>query len=277
MSQELYYLPKPLSLSPIRSLIESSGFDLNDVAVFFDYDQTLTQSEIVPVLNPDGSRRLTSSGLPATQTKGSIRGGETTRTFLNYLNDNHIKWYVNSARGPGGVGAVSQSMRNLKIPFSPIMINKDQEECFSPKVGLGYMGKVFKDNNGVEIGICNNVISAGYNKDIATDYIISQMDTPPKLVIFVDDNATNILTLYNYFLKKTDIDILYKGVIYEPYIKAEEDHEASMHTLRGEGMPPIQEITEEYRNGGRRRKNRKTRKARKTRKNRKQKSRRRSP
>jgi len=262
MSQELYYLPKPLSLSPVRTLIEQSGLNLNDVAVFFDYDQTLTQSEKIPVLNPNGTQRITSSGIPATQVKGSIRGGEKTRAFLNYLNDNHIKWYVNSARGPGGVSAVSTSMANFKIPFSPIMINKDQVQCLSPKVGLGFMGTTFKDANGVDIGICNNVISAGYNKDIATDYVISQMDTSPKLVIFVDDNATNILNLYNYFLRKPEIK--YIGIIYEPFLSAEEDHEASMATLRTIGTP-IQDINKEYGNsGGRRRKTKKTRKSKKT-------------
>jgi hypothetical protein len=265
MSQELYYLPKPLSLSPVRTLIEQSGLNLNDVAVFFDYDQTLTQSERVPVLNPNGTQRLTSTGIQATQTKGSIRGGEKTRTLLNYLNDNHIKWYVNSARGPGGVSAVSASMANFKIPFSPIMINKDQIQCFSTKAGLGFMGTAFKDKDGVEIGICNNVISAGYNKDIATDYVISQMDSPPKLVIFVDDNATNILNLYNYFLRKPEIK--YIGIIYEPFVSAEEDHEASMETLKSLTIP-IQDIIKEYGNTGGRRKN-KSRKSKNSRKLRK--------
>jgi hypothetical protein len=109
------------------------------------------------------------------------------------------------------------------------------------------------------------VISAGYNKDIATDYVISQMDTPPKLVIFVDDNATNILNLYNYFLRKPEIK--YIGIIYEPFLNAEEDHEASMETLSSLNIP-IQELIKEYGNTGGRRKS-KSRKSRKSRKLRK--------
>ena len=252
MPQELYWLPKPLSLSPIRTLIEQSGLDLNDIAVFFDYDQTLTQTEEIPLYNPNCSRKLTSKGIPAKQSKGSVRGSQQTINFLNYLNANHVKWYVNTARGPGMVDSIGMSMNNFKIPFSPIMIIEGQQE--NVKIPLKY--------NGVDIGIYNNVISANYDKDVATDYVISEMDTNPKLVIFVDDNALNILTLYDYFLRKPEINFI--GVIYEPFLNAEGDHEASMETLRSIGTP-IQEINKEYGVGGRRkRKTRRTRRARKS-------------
>jgi hypothetical protein len=268
MTQELYHLDRPLSLNPIRKLIEDSGFSLDEIVVFFDFDQTLTQTERIPIMNPDGTQMRTKAGVLATQSKGSIRGGDATRSFLNYLNDNGIKWYVNTARGAGGVSAVAQSMVNFKIPFSPIMIKPDQQQCLSPK--LGFMGESVKYKES-EIGICNNVVSAGYDKDVSSDYVMSLLPVKPKLLIFVDDNATNILTLYNY-IKYKNPELSYKGVIYEPFLSAEEDHESSMATLRSEGMPPIQEITAEYGASGGRRRNRKSRKNRKNRKQRKSRS-----
>ena len=267
MTQELYYLAKPVSLSPIRKLIENSGFSLDEIVVFFDFDQTLTQTDRIPIMNPDGTQMRTKAGVLATQSKGSIRGGDATRSFLKYLNDNGIKWYVNTARGAGAVPAVATSMVNFNIPFSPIMIKPDQQQCLSSKPLLGFMGETVKYKES-EIGICNNVVSAGYDKDVSSEYVMSLLPVKPKLLIFVDDNATNILTLYNYFKYKNP-EINYKGVIYEPFLSAEEDHETSMETLRGEGMPPIQDITAEYGASGGRRRNRKSRKNRKNRKQRK--------
>ena len=260
MSQELYFLPKPLSLSPIRTLIETSRFALDEIVVFFDFDQTLTQTERVPILNSNGTQKKTTTGVPATQSKGSIRGGDATRSFLNWLNDNRVKWYVNTARGAGGVSAVAQSMVNFKIPFSKIMIKPDQQQCLSK---LGFVGETLK-YKGSEIGVCNNVVSAGYDKDVSSEYVMSLLPVKPKLLIFVDDNSTNILTLYRY-IKNKNPEINYKGVIYEPFLKAEEDHEASMATLRSEGMPSIQKITAEYGASGGRRTSRKSRRNRKNR------------
>jgi len=244
--KKLYYLRKPISLSPIQKLIKDSKEDYDDIVVIFDYDQTLTQKDGV---------------------KGSARGGEKSIRFLNWLNDNKIKWYVNTARGAGAVAAIATSMKNFKIPFSPILIDQTQRVCLSPKPGVGFIGEQTK-HDGVEIGMCNNIISAGYDKDISTDYILSKLKNKPKLLIFVDDNSTNILNLYRYFDNKPSID--FYGVIYEPYKDAEEDHEAtmaifheeveSMETKRGEHFPDIEHINEEYNNssGGRRKKTQKS-------------------
>jgi hypothetical protein len=269
MSQELYFLPATLSLSPIRTLIETSGFALNEIAVFFDFDQTLKQTNVTFLTDKNGNPRISKqSGQPLKESKAAVRGGDVTISFLNYLIDNGVKWYVNTARGAGGVPAVAQSMVNFKIPFSPIMIKPDQQQCLSPT--LGFMGESVKYKES-EIGICNNVVSAGYDKDVSSEYVMSLLPVKPKLLIFVDDNATNILTLYNY-IKYKNPELSYKGVIYEPFLSAEEDHETSMETLRGEGMPPIQDITAEYGASGGRRRNRKSRKNRKNRKQRKSRS-----
>jgi hypothetical protein len=95
MSRELYFLKKHESLSHIRSLIEkslSAKFALSDIILFFDFDQTLTQIERVPILNADGTQKRTSTGIKATQSRGSIRGG--ARVLLQYLNENGVDWFM---------------------------------------------------------------------------------------------------------------------------------------------------------------------------------------
>jgi len=213
MSRELYFLRKHESLSPIRTLIDKNA--LSDIILFFDFDQTLTQIERVPILNADGTQKRTSTGIKATQSKGSIRGG--ARALLQYLNEHCVDWFINTARGASAVPSVAQSMLNLDIPFS------SRDNAFSvTKFG------------GVEVGVFRNIVSAGYDKDVACEFILSQMP-PKKLLIFVDDNALNILTMCNY-AKYTKPELHFKGVVFEPFLIAEDGHEASMIQLRKEYM-----------------------------------------
>jgi hypothetical protein len=258
MSQELYFLPATLSLSPIRTLIETSGFALNEIAVFFDFDQTLKQTNVTFLTDKNGNPRISKqSGQPLKESKAAVRGGDVTISFLNYLIDNGVKWYVNTARGPGSVAAVAQTMRLLRIHFSPIMVRPGQEQC-------GVLGERDLIHNGVEIGVCNNIVSAGRQKDHSTDYVISQMPERPKLIIFVDDNAENILVVYRH-IKNNMPEINFKGVISDPVPDIEEGHLESMAILEGEGMPPMQDITAEYGASGGRRRSRKSRRNRKNR------------
>jgi hypothetical protein len=55
--------------------------------------------------------------------------------------------------------------------------------------------------------VLRNIVSAG--KDVACEFILSQMP-PKKLLIFVDDNALNILTMCNY-AKFTKPELHFKG------------------------------------------------------------------
>jgi len=216
----IYELKKPKSLLPIKELIEKSGIPLSEIAIFFDFDQTLTQK--------DGF-------------KATLRGGNESAEFLAYLNSSDIKWYVNTAAGsgPSSTGAIATSMKNYKIPFSNHPINGNI--CLSEKERVGFLGVTDK-TGGINIGYCNNIVSAGYNKAEAIDFVLGTIEPngPIKLIIFVDDNAKNVENVYKHFNgKKTII-----GIIYEPYKIAEPDHEHGMKEL-GEN-PGIQQL------GGRR-------------------------
>jgi hypothetical protein len=257
MTQEIHFLPRPLSLSPIRTLIETSGFALDEIVVFFDFDQTLTQVDMIPDVNPK-------TGAPIEKKVLSIRGGDATRSFLNWLNENGIKWYVNTAAGPGGTESVATEMarKTTNIPFSPIMIDPDQKQCLSPKPYVGFIAKKDISYMDKQIGICNNIISAGFDKHIACYYVMSKMDVKPKLLIFVDDNAANIYKVY-INIKDDFPEINFKGVVYEPYRSAEKEHEEFLTLLKEN--PGIQEINAEYGASGGRRRNRKSRRNRKNR------------
>jgi len=257
MSQELYFLPATLSLSPIRTLIENSGFALNEIAVFFDFDQTLKQTNVTYFTDKNGNPIISKlTGERLKESKAAVRGGDKTISFLNYLNDNGVKWYVNTARNSGAVSSVARTMELFHIPFSNIMVRPGQEQCRD-------LGERVKHND-VEVGLCNNIVSAGHQKDIATDYVISQMPETPRLIIFVDDNAENILGVYRHIMKYYPA-MHFKGVVSDPVPEIEKGHLDAMANLEGVGMPPFQQITSEYGASGGRRRSRKSRKNRKNR------------
>jgi len=224
ISSKIYFLSKDISLSPVTKLINESGYSTDDIIVMFDYDQTLTAKE--------------GTGMTAPIT---IRGKEKTLAMINDLNSRNIKWYINTAAGSGSsaLGSIAGQMQGrLKIPFS----NFKEADCYKAKI-YSFIGTEIKHTEGTTIGVCNNIISAGYNKEIATDYIISKLLSKPKLVIFVDDSASNIMNLYLYFKHRNDIN--YIGIIYDPLIRAETDHSSAIQSFKDNDIPIIP-LTEEY-------------------------------
>jgi hypothetical protein len=225
---KIYFLERHLSLSPITKLINESGFKSDDIVVMFDYDQTLTAKE--------------GSGMAAPLV---VRGKDKTLKMIDDLNKQKIKWYINTAAGTGtsALGSIAGQMKKLlKIPFSNFKIYPEQPDCYKEK-SYSFFGTEIKDDKGTTIGVCNNIISAGYNKEIATDFILKNLPSKPKLVIFVDDSASNIMNLYIYFKKRNDIN--YIGIIYDPLITAEKDHLEAIIQFEKNNVKIIQ-ITEEY-------------------------------
>jgi hypothetical protein len=244
-------------------LIETSGVDLSKIVVMFDFDGTLTHPTKKPVFNKNGTPLISSkTGQQATKAILKIRGGKSTKDFLLYLNEKNIPWFINTAAGPGNTTAVAIESRRMSeefegtpdgIPCSVCVAklpelqpltdyNNKDAECMTPK-----QIKV----NEINIGMQYNIISAGYEKDAAAEYILTNLPSMPELVIFVDDNAINISKIYNYMVAKHP-EMKFIGVVAEPFVE-ESDHRDGMATLAEAGKPSMQELSSEYSSGGRRR------------------------
>ena len=249
--REIYILDKYISLSPVRKFIDQSGFRPDEVIVMFDFDQTLTAKY----------------GTTTDSTR--IRGREKTLHMIQHLNKDDIRWYINTARGPGSPPSIAKLMKNLyKIPFSTsYILNMEGKpaRCTETRQKDGAfdyisVGGSFKYGEAT-IGICNNIISAtgseggeyGYAKDLALNYILSIKATQstdlykPKLIIFVDDDITNIQKIYTY-MKEKQKDINFIGIIYEPWDHPEHPDEdiTALTYLKGTGDLKSEKITEEY-------------------------------
>ena len=260
VTRKIYILDKYISLSPVRKFIDESGFRPDEVIVMFDFDQTLTAKY----------------GTTTESTR--IRGREKTLHMIQHLNKDDIRWYVNTARGPGTVSAIAKLMKNLyKIPFSTsYILDKDGSpaKCTETKEKSGQYDYIIKGGPftyeftygektdfKATFGICNNIISAtgpeggayGYAKDLALHHILSikaKESTDlykPKLIIFVDDNITNIQKIYTY-MKEKQKDINFIGIIYEPWDHPEdpEGDKTALEYLKKTGDLISEKITEEY-------------------------------
>jgi hypothetical protein len=193
----------------------------------FDYDQTLTAKE--------------GSGMAASLV---VRGKDKTSKMIDDLNKQNIRWYINTAAGtgPSVLGSIAGQMKTrLKIPSSHFKIYDTQPDCYKEK-SYAFFGTEIKDDEANTIGVCNNIISAGYNKEKATDFILKKLPSKPKLFIFVDDSASNIMNLYIYFKSRNDIN--YMGIIYDPLVIAEKDHLPAIQQFKDNGIAIIR-ITEE--------------------------------
>lgn len=111
-----------------------------------------------------------------------------------------------------------------------------------PVVQFEYNGKKYKSYQ------CDNAVACvepgtefAFDKHVTLEYTIKKYFTEyPKLIIFVDDNAKNVMTVYNHFKNKQDNRSKVICVLYEPE-KKEDDHDYFMPSLTQE-MQKIENV-----------------------------------
>lgn len=209
--QQIIILSQDSSLLPIKDII--GNCDPNKVAIGFDVDGTLTD------LN----------------TKNSFvpRGGDETVELFKFLDGNSIKWFAISAR-PYNVNTLQGVASSLHImgiecpdwvKRNAFKLDKQNSIVFDV---TEKKDAFVLDDNVYTILECNNIISAvlpnsrdSYDKFASFEYAISEHFIEyPELLIFIDDNAQNIVLLYEYFKR---VDRRFVGVLYMPH-KEESGH-----------------------------------------------------
>ena len=243
----VYLLQKDSSLSVVEKFIDKSKLKPDEIIVMFDFDGTLTQKD------------------PNNVKKVNARGGDETRNMIDNLNKKDIKWYINTAAPPGGLGSmVGQMETTLKIPLSSTKIYPGQPECKRGANSTSYKSEMIENNT---FGVCDNMIShKDKEKQTAAEFILSKLTTPPKLVIFVDDSYMNVYTMYKHFEIKQGIEFI--GILYEPYSTEEENQKEALDAFKRDKIPilPITDSQNLPQSGGRKtRRNRRNR--RRTRRN----------
>ncbi len=204
---EVRIIPKDSSLDIIRNIIMTTPVQYFKIAVFFDFDDTLTHTE----------------GYLFKKTY--LRGGDSTRKLIDFLNTHKIPWFINTANGfgPFGIKPTAHLVKELGLEI-PSWLSSD---CFQKK-SLKFVPQknVYK---GTTIQYCDNIVSAGFKKERATEFILNNIRPYPELIIFVDDNPQNILNMYDYFSVGAGkiYNTHFIGMVYEsPYFDDEESKAA---------------------------------------------------
>lgn len=248
---KLYHLGKSDSMEPINEWMQQYWvIDPSDILVGFDVDGTLIDL---------------SSNMPGK----ALRGGDKTRAFIESLDSRGIKWFAMSGR----MASVAASERIAGSLFSPNLLrlaspewSKKPVNCVEFDTVASFTGTVlsskpqprkkgaqqqptfmfegeeyntYQCNNAIGVAIGNNEFAL--TKEATIEYAISKyFPQYPKLIVFVDDNAQNLVNIYNHFKtgsgKAQDVTVLL--VLYEPH-KPEKtpSHEEGYQTLLKLGLP----------------------------------------
>lgn len=243
---EIFLLPKHKSLLILKHIINASKMKS---VVGFDYDQTISLTTKVKY----GSE---------TKSVNELRGGTESNELFEYLNHNNIPWFIISARGVSSVEYIYHDL--LKYDINPMkkynitstlhlvstdgqtILNQPEQSLLQTTVSksyplmFNYTISSVKDTQRIYCGIYNNCVSCSsegnseyscsYEKDYALELSLKLYDIEPELIIFVDDNARNIYTLYNYYLtSKRNIHFI--GIVYEPFIP-EKEHDSYLTYIK---------------------------------------------
>lgn len=217
---KLMVIEKDKSLKPIIDMIKESKIAYSKIVVAFDFDQTLTAKKGMTL---------------------GLRGGAETKELIDFLNSNKINWFVITASSSTTSPAIS-FVNSLKLTFPENLKNDCQKEV---KGKTDFFEKLYENipmvegsaTNSYSFKACNNIItgySAPYRKNLSLEFAMQHYKIPyPELIIFVDDSAKNVITVYDHY--KTgdakDKKVSFIGIVYEPVVE-EAGHAESMQEIK---------------------------------------------
>lgn len=177
-----------------------------NIVVFFDFDDVLA-------LYADGSGY-------------SLRGGNSTRQLITWLNKHKIPWFVNTARGPDAneVMDVCRALHGMRVAKGCTCIDntRDRDEpCFLTK---------FKR---AELAVYDNIVSSDFQKAYASEFVLQLMPCKPSAVVFIDDNAINLAHMVKY-MRRDEPLIDFYGILHEPTLPPSSSHVRGMRMLENE-------------------------------------------
>jgi hypothetical protein len=201
-------LSKTESLKPLIEWINEHKAKIpeSEMALAFDFDGTITDL--------DSTKKGPKKG------DAALRGGADSRAMFHFLDAQKMKWFILSAKASTKLAVESVALKLAsvlaldqpewsKVPPS-CTITKDKFGSFNTKAKDEMKGNFHFDGKTYNTLQCNNIITAvepteardqgAFHKDVSLEYALSLYFTEyPKFIIFADDNARNVMTIYNYF------------------------------------------------------------------------------
>lgn len=172
----------------VRAVIEDAlkqGVKPEEIVLAFDFDGTLSTRDL--------------------ERKGAtvLRGGQDFLEFLNWAKDSGMHLVVDTAAGAGALETLStQASKQLGIG-NIFSVNPDHGIGRKFLISSLNEGGVITVNGEEEkVAISNNFVTgerSGYNKPHYLNAYIDKKGIKPKLVIFLDDGAVNVVNMMKSF------------------------------------------------------------------------------
>ena len=205
--------------------IENSGIKPNEILVVFDFDQTLTGRKIME------SGRL-------------VDCSPINNTIINSLNKRGIAWGILSARtiSPTTLESIKDEVNEFRDTQGSSVQSRLEGLLQEETRTVYYKGQSQPIRYGIldQLDFASMGGSFSYEKDLALDYLIEKYkskyfeDHYPKLIIFVDDNAENVLRMRDYFTTGYGRihDTTVYALVYDPTTRGEQGHQLALDALQ---------------------------------------------
>jgi hypothetical protein len=199
------------TISKLTQLIKDLKIDPSELLVSFDMDLTIKGPQVV------------TEGRPSF----GFRESQTTLDALTDLSTQGINFIINSAAGAHSTASIWNAALHLGVPRNSrfdtncTYTNPDTNRIDTRNATLSHY-------NDFIVGQCDQVVSAGYDKEVGIEYFIETYQLAPSWIIHIDDGAINILNLYEHFKGNSKYKFL--GLYYphalssgEPFQEESED------------------------------------------------------
>lgn len=231
--QTLRFLPVHGSLLPVWQWIRD-----------LESEHRLTPEQVVIALDFDG----TVSTLVFGDQKGPpweyIRGGHDSRAFLRHIQP--YPWFIISARAYSReqVNDIVGTFRDdMRLPFPPAWCRHwpheavQTNEIVEPRTRRRY--RTYQRAH--IVGCVAYGEEYALEKEVSIEHALAQLDGPrPRLLVFVDDNAGNVLQVSEYY-RTHHPHMLFLGVFYYPQVNPQpEDKELARLLTTGEPQTALQ-------------------------------------
>jgi hypothetical protein len=210
------------------------GINNTDVLIGLDFDGTISCLDFSKQIGPDWE---------------FIRGGKGSRLFLNLLDEQKYRWYIISARAycVSEIDNIIQTMsEKMNLQFPSVWCQNDPVKF--PRIERKQFNAPYTDLS-YRVLQCSNIIGCiqeeggefAFDKEVAFEYAMTQCLPKPRLVVFVDDNAENVLQVQQHYCNHHP-DILFLGVFYFPQRDIQEFDYELAEVLRSKNIQIIKSL-----------------------------------
>ena len=199
-----------------------AGISADEILVSFDFDGTLgarrsMKSMFLQKDNPVSHQDTYDQEMKSVQVLDKLNKLKIPY-FVNIANDNPCRAMESMHEHRYEIGHDTKvEKQRSSMPISTILIEKHMENIGIEKA-FSFHGKNLRQ--------CGHVLSAGYDKHVPIDYVITNFNLSTKVIIHVDDGPINIQTVMERGFDQCVIGLYFPTIGATSFVKEPNEDEA---------------------------------------------------